>query len=411
MQYLEKATLYPPFSASTPASDLGIVVVIPCYDEPDLLDSLNALFNCNDTISSDEIIIIINDAEDSSKDVKNRNIVTYSKAIEWIGEHSTPKKSFFVYHFTFNNKDAGVGLARKVGMDEAARRFEYLNKDGVIVCFDADSLCERNYLEEIEKQFTKYPKAQGASIYFEHPLNGKYEPCIYEGIIKYELFLRYYCNALRWAGHPFAFQTVGSSMAVKSKIYQKQGGMNKRKAGEDFYFLEKIIPLGNYIEINTTKVIPSPRESGRVPFGTGRAITEWVNTKEYDTYNFKCFIDLKEVLDSHTSIYYSNDIEGIYAQYPSSFKKYVSEEAFVKKIMELKENSSNLKTYRDRFFKWFNLFMVLKYIHFCRDHFYKNVSVYEAINQASSFLEMDVFGKSELDILLKFREKDKSKIY
>src|SRR5207248_7565747 len=32
--------------ATAPRSDLGIVVVIPCFDEPDLVGSLESLWNC-----------------------------------------------------------------------------------------------------------------------------------------------------------------------------------------------------------------------------------------------------------------------------------------------------------------------------------------------------------------------------
>ena len=88
------------------------------------------------------------------------------------------------------------------------------------------------------------PRSPGCSIYFEHPLHGPLEPKVYEAIAAYELHLRYYVQALRYAAFPYAHHTIGSSMAVRADAYAKQGGMNKRQAGEDFYFLHKIIPLG-----------------------------------------------------------------------------------------------------------------------------------------------------------------------
>ncbi len=71
--------------------------------------------------------------------------------------------------------------------------------------------------------------------------------------------------------------------------------MNRRKAGEDFYFLHKIIPLGEFREVNTTCVIPSSRESDRVPFGTGAAMRKYVASNESTllTYAPECFYDLK----------------------------------------------------------------------------------------------------------------------
>ena len=75
-------------------------------------------------------------------------------------------------------------------------------------------------------------------------------------IAAYELHLRYYTHGLRFSNLPYSFQTVGSAMAVRCSAYQKQGGMNKRKAGEDFYFIQKIIALGGYSELNSTTVFP-----------------------------------------------------------------------------------------------------------------------------------------------------------
>lgn len=49
--------------------------------------------------------------------------------------------------FSLPNKDAGVGLARKIGMDEACYRFESINKNGIILCFDADCSCHPDFLK------------------------------------------------------------------------------------------------------------------------------------------------------------------------------------------------------------------------------------------------------------------------
>ena len=54
--------------------------------------------------------------------------------------------------------------------------------------------------------------------------------------------------------------------------------------------------MGNFTELNTTTVIPSPRVSDRVPFGTGKAVGEIVSAdqRSLETYNFKIFVELKE---------------------------------------------------------------------------------------------------------------------
>ena len=65
-----------------------------------------------------------------------------------------------------------------------------------------------------------------------------------EAIMKYELYLRYYRLALEYTGHPHAYHCIGSAFAVRTLDYVAQGGMNKRQAGEDFYFLQKLIATG-----------------------------------------------------------------------------------------------------------------------------------------------------------------------
>ena len=90
-------------------------------------------------------------------------------------------------------KHAGVGLARKIGMDEACWRFQKIrNPRGIIAAFDADSRCEVNYFKAIVEHFQKKSHIQAASIYYEHPTQGvDFEEDVYAAIVLYELHLRY----------------------------------------------------------------------------------------------------------------------------------------------------------------------------------------------------------------------------
>ena len=72
--------------------------------------------------------------------------------------------------------------------------------------------------------------------------------------------------------------------------------MPKKQGGEDFYFLQKVFPLGKCTEIIETKVIPSPRPSNRVPFGTGPSVQKSLDSgQQYQTYNLQAFIELKQL--------------------------------------------------------------------------------------------------------------------
>jgi len=292
--YLSKHSFTAQLIAEPPSDNLALVVVIPCYNEPNLIASLQSLKKCELPSSDVEVIVLINSAENESGEVLEQNRESFHQAKEWAELNSLNGLRFFILNQTgLPKKHAGVDLARKIGMDEAVRRFEQAgNPNGIIVCFDADSLCDTNYLVELEKHFRKNPKTPACSIYFEHPLEGtEFSKEVYDGIANYELHLRYYVNALKYAAYPYAFQTIGSSLAVRSDVYQKQGGMNRRKAGEDFYFLSKVMHLGNFSELNSARVIPSPRSSHRVPFGTGKAIGDWLKngSTELPSYNLQIF--------------------------------------------------------------------------------------------------------------------------
>ena len=317
---------YHPYILTPIKKDLEIIVVVPCYKETELITALSSLINCKKTKGTVEVITVVNSAISDLEAVKETNSKMLEKAQKWNKEQDTNWLNFyFIEANNLPDKDAGVGLARKIGMDEAVIRFEQINKDGIIACFDADSTCATNYLVELEKHFEHNPKSPACSIHFEHPLQGKeFSEKNYRAIEAYELHLRIYKNALKFCGFPFAYHTIGSSMAVKSKGYQKQGGMNKRKAGEDFYFLQKMMTLGNFTELTTTTTYPSPRVSDRVPFGTGRAMKNYLNgeVKKFTTYNFQSFMDLK-VLVEQLDYLYQNEID-----LPESVKAYLNTISF-----------------------------------------------------------------------------------
>ena len=423
--YLEKHRFCEKQIHDSASAGTGIIVVIPSYNEPELLKTLQSLFECERTRCVAEIIVVINSGEQKDENVLMQNQQTISEAEAWIKNISEDKLKFHVIEIkNLPRKHAGVGLARKIGMDEAVDRVDSINNDdGIIVCLDADCTVEKNYLTEIEKHFKGNPKATGCSIYFEHPLEGKdFKNEIYAGIVNYELFLRYYNRALHYCGFPYAFQTIGSCMAVRSKVYQKQGGMNRRKAGEDFYFLHKIFPLKNFTELNSTCVYPSPRESDRVPFGTGSAMQKILgnplnppkgdiathNLNNYFAYNIQSFKDLKRFFEQIPRHYNLNDRKNLPAL-PDSIKKFLLQINFEEKLKELRKHSASEKMFVKRFFNWFNGFMVLKFVHFARDNFYPQQEIFEAATQLMQLSGKEIAGGiSKKELLLTYRKWERA---
>lgn len=396
-----------------PDEDLNIIVTIPSFAEPNLQDAVKSLLDCIPPQKAFEIIILVNQSEVAEPDITTQNLLSIQKTEEFLSSVGYPKNVFLLQDFNLPKKHAGVGLSRKILMDEAVRRFEMVgNKKGLIVCFDADSAVEENYFVALEKFFLENQKIEAAGLHFEHPFEDLPENSSErKAIVDYELHLRYYIQALKFANHPFAFHTIGSSMVVKSSAYQAYGGMNKRKAGEDFYFLQKIIPHGGFGEVFGTKVIPSPRESNRVPFGTGKAVGEFLNQKatEFNTYNFEIFKVLKPLFEN-PAFFYDMDVKGfqtfISVNCEMLYDFFEVHNLWIN-FEEVKKNTNNVESFVKRYFNWLNAFMALKMVHYLEVYFKKQL-----ISNSSLCLlaELKIILPKKLnneDLLRIFRNLDK----
>lgn len=362
-----------------PQSETGIIVVIPCLSEPEIIHTLESVARCCLPRTKAEVIILINHSETADSKTKTFNKKTKHEIDCWIKKQANPIRFYATDPIPLKKKWAGAGLARKKGMDEAVRRFSMLNKkDGIIISLDADTLVEENYLATIEKHFSDHPRDVGATIAFEHRKKGLNTRQL-KGICLYEKYLTYYKNALKFTGYPYAMHTIGSAFAVKAEAYVKRGGMNRRQAGEDFYFLQHLVLLGNVGEITTTTVHPSARLSERVPFGTGPILKKWMNGEEdlTQTYNFKAFGDLKLLFDARDTFYKieKTSFRQMLDNFPNSISDFIKKDSFENEIADLNRNCSSLQSFQNRFFQKFNAFKILKYLNFAHEKYYSKVNM------------------------------------
>ncbi len=386
--YLEKQKNFENKIKEAVSPHLKFIVVIPCYHEFKLIDTLQSIKQCDRIQSSIEVIIVINSSEDTPRDILDQNRKTFEESSQWIAEQENQNLCFFVLNESnLPKKFAGAGLARKIGMDQAILRFNTTDqKNGVIISVDADAKLKSNYFVELEKHFKTYPKTNAITTYFEHPLTGdEFNEDIYSAIITYELYLRYYKQALHFTGFPYSFYTIGSCFAVSAKAYIKQGGMNRKQAGEDFYFLHKVFPLQNCYEINSTCVYPSSRISDRVPFGTGpmiKSIIESENT-EFLTYCFDSFLVLKSFFKEVDKLFRieKKDLNSLLTNMHESMQCFLLQNDFEISLNEINANSSNLKTFVKRFFNWFDAFRVLKYLNFAHENYFNKQALLQEVEQ------------------------------
>jgi hypothetical protein len=415
-EWLQSGPVFPGLIKEAPDKNTGIIVVIPSFDEPAVLTLLGSLAACRRPGCSVEIIIVVNSPGDADERILNNNRETVTMAEEW---KRMTDPLFRLYMLNIEKpelKGWGVGLARKTGMDEALRRFNQTgNEEGVIACLDGDCTVEENYFLAIEKELLMRPERKACSIYFEHPVTGSdHHPEILNAAIQYEMHLRYYLLAQKYAGFPNVFHTVGSSLAVKALSYMKAGGMNRRQAGEDFYFVQKLLPAGGYCCINSTTVYPSPRISRRVPFGTGAAIDKIIRSgdKVLLTYNPKAFYDLRTFFVQIEKFYspHETEPERLYDTIPASIRSFMSCDEWKDKTDETRSNTSTLPSFRKRFFEWFNMFKVVKYLNFVHLELFRKVPVYDAAVELLGRLGYSETEGDPLNLLLFMRKIERDQL-
>ena len=239
-KYIQKHQAYNKYAVPVDFN-YGMVVVIPCFDEPNVLTTLRSLMQCAPAQHPVGVLVVVNSSELSDEAIIKRNRATYKNLIAFAEEHNQPQLSFHALLCeSLPRKHAGVGLARKIGMEWAVRGFlQSGNSDGVIISLDADCTVSENYLQLIEPQFAVY-SPNCCVLNFKHRTRGD-SPALQNAIDQYENYMWYFRNALKAIDFPFYYHTIGSAFAVLADAYVRTGGIGRQQGGEDFYFLQKEI--------------------------------------------------------------------------------------------------------------------------------------------------------------------------
>ncbi len=378
--YFQKHALYPPFVQKLPPADLDLIVVIPAFNEPELVHAVQSILSCQRNDICIEIIVVLN-YPDSQPNLQSFHEFQRKELLGLNVDNANEILDLPV--FSLPVKDAGVGLARKIGMDEACYRFESINKNGIILCFDADCSCHPDYLKLVVDGFKNMPNQNALTIGFKHRLQDLTESNL-EAIIQYELHLRTYIGWQKFYKYPMAFQTLGSCMAVRSKAYQQQGGMNKRKAGEDFYFLHKYSVLSQLAELRPLLVYPSSRISDRVPFGTGKAVRDIINSKsQHMSYNPKgiaSYCDFYNLLcDSWPLIEGGRSWKSLTNSI--ALTSYLMQVNFEEALIENIKNSTTAKVFASRMGRFLNPFRLMKFLHAASETEFPEIPVLDSAKQ------------------------------
>lgn len=388
---------------------LDIIVIVPVLDDREIFQTLESLCRCRIADERAGVLVVVNHSETARETLKVRNRILADELKQWVSRHPVAGIWIEVIEaFDLPAKSAGVGLARKIAMDEAAYYFYRQGRmECAIASLDADTLVEPAYLKHIIRKF-RSSRVAGVTLAYAHRYEG--EECtgiLQQAIIRYELYLRYYRQALAYCGHPYAFTCIGSAFAVRAADYVLQGGMNKRQAGEDFYFIQKLISTGRFTHLPEVCVYPSSRLSERTPFGTGQAVRMIAEQGgKYMVYHFEAFRSLKFFFTGIAGLYKADTdrIRAYFAVQAEGLRAFLTYMSMEDCLVEINANCASEKQFIKRFFDCFNAFRVLKYLNFVHPNYYSEIEIMEAVQVLASEAGLPVAGTAA-ELLEEWRKK------
>jgi len=250
--------------SNTPSKDkYDIIITIPCYDEYDyIFKTLNSI-NIQDSVYLEKTIvsIVINNSMDENESVILNNKKTYEKLLNATYDFDLILIDAFSNGKEIEPKFSGAGMARKISVDAM---LNYLKEDSLICFIDADTILSDKYLTCIKSSYSKN-KWQASIVNFSHQND---EPKTKVLIKEYEKYLKETAANIKSCGSPYGYVSLGSTMVCTYLAYISVGGMNRKIASEDFYFLQELEKYCGVKQINDILVHPSSRYASRLYLGT-----------------------------------------------------------------------------------------------------------------------------------------------
>ncbi len=304
-------------------------------------------------------------------------------------------------------KKQGVGLARKIGADIACYLYHQgLIESSLVFNTDADVVLPKHYIED---GVQAHRSGAAALVYpFEHhvescagPVQVNADSAQSDALIQvslfYDLSIRYYAAGLRWAGSPYGFTAIGSTIAFDLYKYAMVRGLPKRAGGEDFYLLNKMAKVGTVHCLQTSRIRIEGRVSDRVPFGTGPALAKLIERPCLVDLNYwyhpSIFLRLRLWLKLLKSSWQAGDNALCY-QPGALFEQVLSELGlregeteydelwqfglsvnFDQLLWQAKQQFRTQERFDKHLNDWFDAFKTLKFVHFFRANYYPSVSV------------------------------------
>jgi hypothetical protein len=287
----------------------------------------------------------------------------------------------------------GVGLARKIGNDIALSLFASgrLSSDWIHNT-DADAVLPNDYFDQTEA----VPADGSAAAIYSYEHRFAEDPELARAARLYEISLRYYVLGLAWAGSPYAYEAMGSCIAIRPAAYAAVHGFPEKNAAEDFYVLNKLAKVGTIPRLSGTPLVLEGRISERVPFGTGKSLSNLVSKNRalsgFRLYHPAVFAHLAAWLRALSAIASAGGkLDAALEELPRGNPFFLTEvlleslermKAFAAVRQAVERSAGDPETMLRHFHTWFDAFRTLKLIHALRDGGLRSMGWREALAEA-----------------------------
>jgi hypothetical protein len=406
-KYLARHAEPESLAADAVKGNFAHALIVPAYGEgQSLYDALGSVPRgpAGDTL----IVVVLNGREDSPPDKHEANARARERLLGAAAETRALQAEHPISLLTYPHgrivlvdraapghflpEGQGVGLARKIGNDLMLR----LHADGRLASpwfhnTDADVILPNDYFDQTQRIPSDGNAA--ALYFFEHRFSE--DDSLGLAARLYEISLRYYTLGLSWSGSPYAYQAMGSCLAVRPDAYARVHGFPERNATEDFYILNKLAKVGSIVRLAGAPVILDGRLSDRVPIGTGKALSKLVESSRslagFRLYHPLAFAHLAAWLRVLASTARSGGrMELALEQLPKDnpfFRSDLLIDTLEKMgafpaIRDAIQRSSDPGSMLRAFHTWFDAFRTLKLIHALRDAGIPSLPYDEALAEA-----------------------------
>jgi len=338
-------------------------IVIPAYSEfeflPDTLESINQ--NKPELLNQTLVLVVVNNANNSPQSIKDNNQLTIRKINRNNYQFPHAVIDAASSGLELPLKHAGVGLARKIGMDLVLPHL--LSSKSLIFCTDADTQVSPDYLSKV-KQIFKSQNTSAAVIGFDH-LQSE-DSAINDAIGKYENFLKTTAEKMKNAGSPYGYVSMGSTIVCTAEAYCAVGGMSRKKATEDFYFLQELTKYCGVHNIPETLVFPSPRPISRVYLGTGFRMKQMQNgfdlAKLYYSEDAFGYLSQWLQLGSHAWEVNLKDLFNNTSTIHPNLVEFLKLEAIEDIWSKIQKNAPSELHFTEQFHRWFDGLKTIRFL-------------------------------------------------